>query len=656
MFGLDLLSLAFFSLPMVSHALSIYLFPSEDLAGVMVGLLILASMSFTSHLFFLAVAFAGVGLMVFTSYSAGIELPKGFWMSILFVAPGIAFITRVVIQKNYDLLLERLNSETQLSAKLAATADALKTSMRDQEQSQLELKQSDLQLSTVLGNAPIVLCVLDREGVYTQSRGHGLGQLGLQEGEMVGKQFAELYKDHPSVLAAFTKAQQGESSQVRVSFSPGVTHEIQYCPVFGEDQKLAGVVGVGLDVSQSVLDERQKLDLESQLFQAQKMESLGLLASGVAHDFNNYLGAIIAFCESMDGQPADDTRDIPAEIKKVATSAAGVCEQMLVFAGKSTHEKSSVDLNSLVGETKQFFRAIVSNEIVLDFELAPYSVFINANRLLIQQAIVNLIKNASESINVESKQGRILVSTRVVDSLSAESLTGIQVGELDPSAAQEAFALLTIQDNGSGIEAADLERVFEPYFSNKSKSNGHGFGLAITAGVVKNHNGMIYCDSDSSGTRIDLAFPVCKSTETPISQGLSTQNLNVDAVERILLVDDEVMITQSVGLVLEGFGFKITTANSGSNALKLIDAGEEFDCVIVDYSMPEMNGLEFLSELNDRQIKTPSIMCSGYLELPEDGKNLPHATLRKPYSIEKLQETIGEVCSTEREKLMKSAR
>jgi len=113
------------------------------------------------------------------------------------------------------------------------------------------------------------------------------------------------------------------------------------------------------------------------------------------------------------------------------------------------------------------------------------------------------------------------------------------------------------------------------------------------------------------------------------------------------------MITQSIGLVLEGLGYDITVANSGKEGLKLIDSGKEFDCIITDFSMPEMNGLEFLSELRGRQIATPAIMCSGYFDLPKNGNILPQATLRKPYSIPKLKETIGDVCAAEPERLVK---
>ena len=650
--SMDLFAAVFLLIPLAAHSWAITQYPEENYAGVMiVALLILASMSFVGHLNFLMFVFACAGLMMFAFFSAGAaDLHIGFWLNTLFVAPTVAFLIRVVVQKNYGLLLERFNNEKQLSAKLASTADALKVSQQDQEQSKIDLKQRDMQLSSLLSNAPIVLSVMDRDGVYTQSRGKGLEQIGLVENEIVGRLCDEIYKDHPEVLAAFKKAQQGESSQARASFAPGLTHEIQYCPVFGEDQELVSVVGVGLDVSESILVERQRQELESQMLQAQKMNSLGALASGVAHDFNNYLGAIIAFCDLLQQQPdainaqSIDPRDIPDEIKKIATNASGVCEQMLMFAGKSTHEKVDVDLSSLVSEMEQFFRAIISHEIKVDIELAKYPVSVKANRLSIQQSIVNLLKNASEAIKDRPKAegGRILLSTQIVESLSPVSPNGFRIGELDSKQEQGSFAVLRIEDNGGGIETSDLQRVFEPYFS--AKPNGHGFGLAITAGVVKNHHGVIYCESDASGTRIDLAFPVVEPKGAPVSHAHDAPRATINAAERILLIDDEVMITQSMGLVLEGLGYETTTANSGSSGLQQIDSGKEFDCIIIDFAMPEMNGLEFLAELRERQITTPVIMCSGYFELPESGENLPQATLRKPYSIAMLQETIGQVC------------
>ena len=651
--SMDLFAAVFLLIPLAAHSWAITQYPEENYAGVMiVALLILASMSFVGHLNFLMFVFACAGLMMFAFFSAGAaDLHIGFWLNTLFVAPTVAFLIRVVVQKNYGLLLERLKHEKLLSAKLASTDDALKLAQQDQQQSQFDLKQLDLHLSSLLSNVPIVLSVMDRDGVYTQSRGRGLKRIGLSENELVGKPCEEIYKDHPEVWAAFKKAQQGESSQARTSFA-GLTHEIQFRPVFGENQEVISVVGVGLDVSESILVERQKQELESQMLQAQKMNSLGALASGVAHDFNNYLGAIIAFCELLQQPDAInaqsiDPRDIPDEIKKIATNASGVCEQMLMFAGKSTHEKVDVDLSSLVSEMEQFFRAIISNEIKLDIELAQYPVSVNVNRLSIQQSIVNLLKNASEAIKDRPKAegGRILLSTQIVESLSPVSPNGFRIGELDSKQEQGSFAVLRIEDNGGGIETSDLQRVFEPYFS--AKPNGHGFGLAITAGVVKNHHGVIYCESDSSGTRIDLAFPVVEPKDAPVPHVHDGPRATINAAERILLIDDEVMITQSMGLVLEGLGYETTTANSGSIGLQQIDSGKEFDCIIIDFSMPEMNGLEFLAELRERQITTPAIMCSGYFELPGNGGNLPQATLRKPYSIAQLRETIGQVCLTQ---------
>lgn len=650
--GMDWVSTLFLLVPMAVHCWSITQHPKNDVGGIVVGLFVLASMSFVSHLNFMMFVVAGVGLVTFAAFYVGAALPMGFWINTFFVAPGLAFLIRVVVQKNYSLLLERLNSEKQLSAQLASTADALKLVQQDQEQSQIDLEQRDLHLSSVLSRAPIILCVLDQDGEYTQSRGYGLKKLRLKENEIVGEQFTSLYKEHPRVLAAFKKAQQGESSQLRISLAPGLTHEIQYSPVYAEDKKLIGVVGVGLDISESVLAERQKMELESQLLQAQKMESLGLLASGVAHDFNNYLGAIIAFCELLDSPPdANQAQtikrdDIPGEIKKIAMNASGVCEQMLVFAGKSTHEKRNADLNSLVDEMKQFFRAIVPREIELDIELAQHPIAVNVNRLLVQQAIVNLLKNACDAIKAQSKVGRIHITTRVVDGLLSESLKGIQIGEYDSVSQHDSFAVLTVQDNGGGIKESDLQRVFEPYFS--SKASGHGFGLAVTAGAVKNHNGLIYCQSDSSGTRVKLVFPISQAKVAPVSHAVPAPHFSAKAAERILLIDDEAMITQSIGLVLEGIGYDVTTAGSGLSALELIDAGKQFDCIIVDFSMPEMNGLEFLADLRKRGISTPTIMCSGYFELPQNEKILPQATLQKPYAIKDLREAIENVCAAQK--------
>ena len=191
--SMDLLSAAFLTLPTATYSWAIYQHPKEDLAGVVVGILVLASMIFVSHRSYALFALVSVGLIVLGSLCAGASVPDMFWLNLFLIMPAVAFITRMVVQKNYDLVLERLSNEKQLSAQLASTADALRMSQKDQEQSRLDLKQRDLQLSTVLSKAPIILCVTDRDGYYTQSRGFGLKKLGLVENEILGEQFNTFY-------------------------------------------------------------------------------------------------------------------------------------------------------------------------------------------------------------------------------------------------------------------------------------------------------------------------------------------------------------------------------------------------------------------------------------------------------------------------------
>ncbi len=634
--GVDMFSAAFLFAPTVAGAMKPFYEPGQDTAAMALGVTVFASMCFVSHKIFSVWAIFTLGLFGSCVYFVGQGLTTEHWISFLFLAPVLAFINRIVVQGNYDFLLEKTQHEGRLSSELAVTR-------RFQEQSKHDLKEQSSQLTSILSHAPIILCVMDPNGVYTQSRGLGLEKLGLQENELVGKQFCELYCDNPNMIAAFKKAQAGESANVRVSVADGLTHEIQYSPIFDQQSELTAVVGVGVDLSESVLAESQRVDLEFQLYQAQKMESLGVLASGVAHDFNNYLSGIIVFCDALNleanNQKSSENQEVVREIRKIAENAAGICEQMLMFAGKSTHDKRPVDLNSIVAENEKFLGAVVTKNVELKLELSQKPLPILANKLLIQQAIVNLVKNSSDALEGQP-DGRVVIKTELIHGLPASDKIAIQVGEF-PADSANSLVRLTVKDNGPGIDKEKVSRIFEPYYS--AKDTGHGFGLAITSGIMQHHDGVISCRTGSDGTRMELVFEF-ENSWMP-SEGVALiDELSSDNRRKILLVDDERSIVRSVKLAFDTLGYDVSTAESAKEAIAIIEDHDPFDCLIIDYTMPQMNGLDLLRLLRKRGVTSPAIFCSGYLELPEYEDAVPDATLRKPYSIATLHKTVEQLC------------
>ena len=650
----DLFAAALLLAPTIVSALTPFHEQQEYTGAVAVGLTVLASLCFVSHRLFVVWAVFSLALYVGCVFWSGQEVPIIYWISFLFVAPVLAFINRIVVQGNYDYLLERARQEDRLTSELACTTDELEVTRKFQEQSQHDLEERTLELTTVLRRAPIILSVIDRYGVYMQSRGLGLEKLGRKENELVGKSFQEIYADYPEVIAAYEQARSGQSSSVRVTFNPGGTHEIQYSPVFDQQSEITGVVGVGVDLSESVQAESKRVELELQLFRAQKMESLGVLASGVAHDFNNYLSAIIAFCDGLDfagdNRKLSDNQQVVGEIKKVAENAAGICEQMLMFAGKSTRDKQTFDLNSMLAENKKFLGAIVAKHVELKFNLSSKPLPIRANKLLIQQAIVNLVKNSSDALQ-GFPDGRVIVSTESMRDLPPPQQVNrntIQIGEL-PTDRAESLVYLTVKDNGPGIEENRVNRIFEPYYS--SKDTGHGFGLAITAGIMQHHGGVIACQTGLGGTRMDLVFELDNIGTNVMANKLPGDSRDGGSEHcKILLVDDETMIVRSVTMAFEALGFDVVTAESADEAIELAKQHGAFDCLVLDYSMPKMNGLELLRALRKDGITCPAILCSGYLELPEYEDAVPEATLRKPYSIATLRNTIEELCTAAEQK------
>jgi signal transduction histidine kinase len=383
--------------------------------------------------------------------------------------------------------------------------------------------------------------------------------------------------------------------------------------------------------------------LEDQLRQAAKMEALGVLAGGIAHDFNNMLttmmgNAELALTTLPDTAPA---HDMLQEIVAATSNAAELCNQMLAYTGRGALSTETVEVNALVGELGGLLQITLSKKATLQYDLSEQPLGVLADRSQLRQVIMNLITNASEALGNEP--GRILVSTSA-GPLDSEARDHQRAGTVPAS---RDYVRLMVSDTGSGMTDTTRARIFDPFFTTKSA--GRGLGLAAVQGIVRSHGGVIEVESEPGrGTTTLVLLP---RVELPPGDGPFERQHGSDlAGVRILVVDDEPKVLRVVCSMLESAGLEVLRASDGQEAIELFGVrADEIDCVLLDLSMPKLDGEEVFRELQRIRPEVRVVLSSGFTEQEIldrfRGAGLA-GTVQKPASMEVLLARIAEAVGT----------
>jgi two-component system cell cycle sensor histidine kinase/response regulator CckA len=377
------------------------------------------------------------------------------------------------------------------------------------------------------------------------------------------------------------------------------------------------------DIADRKLAEEENLRLQAQLQQAQKMESLGTLAGGIAHDMNNVLGAILGLASSnLETQPSESPAYRSFEtIAKAATRGGEMVRNLLSFARQGQAEERLLDLNAiLLEEVKLLERTVLSNvHLELDLESGLYPMLGDSSTLT--SAFMNLCVNAVDAMPVK---GCLTLRTRNVDRDWIE---------------------VVIEDTGTGMPKEVLEKAMEPFFTTKEVGKGTGLGLSMVYSTVKAHRGQIEIQSHPGlGTKVRMRLPACEppSKETELDPGILTEapsrSLNV------LLVDDDELIQSAMEAVLQTLGHAVSTSRSGEEALAKIEAGFVPDVVILDMNMPGLGGIGTLPHLREILPTVPVLLSTGRTDQAalDLSRAYPFVTLLpKPFSIKEIQRCLG---------------
>ncbi|HUX13985.1 MAG TPA: PAS domain-containing protein [Spirochaetia bacterium] len=378
--------------------------------------------------------------------------------------------------------------------------------------------------------------------------------------------------------------------------------------------------------------------LENQLHQSQKLEAIGQLAGGVAHDFNNILTAIMGYCSILRTQIEDNPENLSLvdSIMKAARRAAHVTEGLLIFSRKGAASLVAVDLNGVVGQNEEFLRRAVGEELDLQFSYWPEPVLIGADRTQLGQVLVNLVANARDSMP-NGGQIHIRITCEAVDAAAATESVRALPGR---------YAHLAISDNGAGMDPQTREKIFEPFFTTKAIGKGSGLGLSIVWGIVDEHRGFITVDTElQKGTTFHVYLPM---VEGPVGYSASVgERPAVQAGETILVAEDEEMLRRLICSVLESAGYKVLEAVDGSDAVAQFTLHrDEIDLVLLDVSMPSLDGRVAYREIERNRPAVKVIFMSGHTSDTDESRHSPPPDgemIHKPFTPQFLTERVRRV-------------
>jgi len=377
------------------------------------------------------------------------------------------------------------------------------------------------------------------------------------------------------------------------------------------DGILAGIHGVSRDITERKNAEEEKADLQSQLQHAQKMESIGTLAGGIAHEFNNILGIVLGNAElAMEKlSERNSTRHNLKEIRTASLRAKDVVRQLLSFARKSRLEKKPVNIISIVSESLKLLRSSIPASIEFRQNISEDIDIIMADPTQINQVLINLCTNAEHAM---PEGGMIEVTLK---NSELEEDTAAKFPELNPGR----FVTMTVSDTGHGIYQDVIDRIFDPYFTTKEVGKGTGMGLAVVHGIVKEHNGLITAESEiGKGTTFSIFFPAIEKEavlETEIDEELPHGS------ESILFIDDEDSLVELGYQKLKRLGYEVDATTSPIEALHRFRSDpNKFDLVITDMTMPQMTGDKLAIEILNIRPDIPIILCTGFSEKIDEKK------------------------------------
>jgi signal transduction histidine kinase len=397
------------------------------------------------------------------------------------------------------------------------------------------------------------------------------------------------------------------------------------------------MVGVNTDITEQVVMESERLQLQEDLAQAQKLESIGRLAGGVAHDFNNMLLVILGRIDLALENPSltDELHQDFLEIQHAALRAADLTRQLLTYARRQAITPKVIDLNAATNAILSMLRRLIGEDVALHWHPAREVWPMRIDPSQLDQVLTNLCVNARDAME---GSGTITITTH---NDTVDHGDGVKTYDEVP---EGDYVVLTVADAGCGMDAEELAQIFEPFYTTKAVGKGTGLGLATVYGIVKQNKAHIHVDSEpGSGTTFTLFFPRVEPETSPDRDGGTTAP-RAGGNETILLVEDEASILSLARMMLEKLGYTVHATQHPAEArhIALMEA-DKIQLLVTDMVMPEMGGTELAAAVQSLNPNIKVLFMSGYSpELVQEQNELPDASryIQKPFRLERFAEEV----------------
>ncbi len=504
--------------------------------------------------------------------------------------------------------------------------------------------EAEIRMARLFNNAPIGVAELDKDGVIANTNSafldmSGAAARGAPVTELVLERDRETVQQ--TLQLATDDAKAAEPVDVTFVGSEQRTGQMYFVPAGADDTGDREILVYAVDTT-------RHSSLEAQLAQGQKMQAVGQLAGGVAHDFNNVLTAIIGFSDLLlaKHRPTDPAFADIMNIKQNANRAANLVRQLLAFSRRQTLRPEVLSLTDVLSDLGNLLGRLLGEKIELKVAHGRDVGLVKVDVNQFEQVVINLAVNARDAM----PDGGVL-SVRTANVSEQESRS------VNPSVMPEGrYVLCEISDTGTGMPPDVLAKIYEPFFSTKEVGKGTGLGLSTVYGIVKQTGGFIFCDSElGKGTTFSIYLPEHVRDQVAEVEDLGSGRAESERADltgkgTILLVEDEDAVRSFASRALASRGYTVLEADSGESALEVVESQSgEFDLVLSDVVMPEMDGPTLLKELRKRGIGTKVVFISGYAEDAFE-KNLEgqddFAFLPKPFTLKQLAEAVKDAMAT----------